>query len=150
MHGQPEGRRELPVEVIFREGRDAAQRVQIQIIFGMPVDVIQHPLHAVALADDVGQAEALQGAAELADRTGLDERWVREWAYNQAAARQAPLKKGAAEKAMTGKLTSQQPQLSNWRISSVSGWPGRAKYSASRSPTRRRAKCSRASRRCCR
>ena len=27
-------------------------------------------------------------SAELADRAGLSERWVREWAYNQAAARQ--------------------------------------------------------------
>ena len=25
-------------------------------------------------------------SAELADAAGLDERWVREWAYNQAAA----------------------------------------------------------------
>src|ERR1700754_4284138 len=45
MHGQPEGRRELPVEMIFRVGRDAAQRVQVQIVIQMPVDVIQHPLH---------------------------------------------------------------------------------------------------------
>src|SRR5262245_53802847 len=45
MHGQPEGRRELPVEMIFREGCDAAQRVQVQIVVQMPVYVIQHPLH---------------------------------------------------------------------------------------------------------
>ena len=45
MHGQPEGRRELPVEVVFREGRDAAHRIQVQIVIQMPVDVIQHPLH---------------------------------------------------------------------------------------------------------
>ncbi len=32
-------------------------------------------------------AEAPLTSAELAERTGLDERWVREWAYNQAAAK---------------------------------------------------------------
>lgn len=36
-----------------------------------------------ALADAVSPLSA----AALAERTGLDERWVREWAYNQAAAR---------------------------------------------------------------
>ena len=45
MHGQPEGRRELPVEVIFRESRDAAHRIQVQIVVQMLVNVIQHPLH---------------------------------------------------------------------------------------------------------
>jgi len=45
MHGQPEGRRELPVEMIFRVGCDIAQRIQVQILVQMPVDVIQHPLH---------------------------------------------------------------------------------------------------------
>jgi hypothetical protein len=35
----------VPVEVIFRVGGDAAQRVQVQILVQMPVDVIQHPLH---------------------------------------------------------------------------------------------------------
>ena len=45
MHGKPEGRRELPVEVIFREGGDAAHRIQVQIVVQMPVNVIQHPLH---------------------------------------------------------------------------------------------------------
>jgi len=45
MHGQPEGRRELPVEMIFREGRDAADRVQVQIAVEVPVHVIQHPSH---------------------------------------------------------------------------------------------------------
>ena len=45
MHGQPEGRRELPVEMIFRIGRDAAQHVQVQIVVGMQVYVIQHPPH---------------------------------------------------------------------------------------------------------
>jgi hypothetical protein len=45
MNGQPEGRRELPVEMIFREGCDAAQRVEVQIGVQMPVYVIQHPLH---------------------------------------------------------------------------------------------------------
>ena len=37
----------------------------------------------VALAD----ADAAITTIELANRTGLSERWVREWAYNQAAAR---------------------------------------------------------------
>ena len=32
-------------------------------------------------------AEAPLASIELAERTGLDERWVREWAYNQAAAK---------------------------------------------------------------
>jgi hypothetical protein len=45
MHGQPEGRRELPVKMIWRIGCDAAQRVQVQIVIQMSVDVIQHPLH---------------------------------------------------------------------------------------------------------
>ncbi|ULR46879.1 hypothetical protein [Rhizobium sp. K102] len=46
MHGQTEGRRELPMEMIFRVGCDIAQRIQVQIIVQMPVYVIQHPLHA--------------------------------------------------------------------------------------------------------
>jgi len=47
----------------------------------------------IHLGDRLGLYSALAAAdepvttAELADRTGLDERWVREWAYNQAAAR---------------------------------------------------------------
>ena len=45
MHGQTEGRRELPVEMIFRVGCDAAQRIQVQIVIQMPIYVIQHPLH---------------------------------------------------------------------------------------------------------
>jgi hypothetical protein len=45
MHGQPEGRPELPVEMEFRKGRDTAYRLQVQIIVEMPVDMVQHPLH---------------------------------------------------------------------------------------------------------
>jgi len=47
----------------------------------------------VHLGDRLGLYRALDAAgrpltsAELAERTGLDERWVREWGYNQAAAR---------------------------------------------------------------
>ena len=47
----------------------------------------------VHLGDRLGLYRALDAAgrplssAELADTAGLDERWVREWAYNQAAAR---------------------------------------------------------------
>ncbi|RLE26451.1 MAG: hypothetical protein DRJ50_00915 [Actinobacteria bacterium] len=35
----------------------------------------------------LASAEAPVSTAELAEMTGLDERWVREWAYNQAAAK---------------------------------------------------------------
>jgi len=45
MHGQREGRREQPMEMVFREGRYAAQHIEVQIVIGMPVYVIQHPLH---------------------------------------------------------------------------------------------------------
>ena len=47
----------------------------------------------VHLGDRLGLYRALADAGEpltsveLAERTGLDERWVREWAYNQAAAK---------------------------------------------------------------
>lgn len=46
----------------------------------------------IHLGDRLGLYGALAGSgplstAELADRVGLDERWVREWAYNQGAAR---------------------------------------------------------------
>ncbi len=47
----------------------------------------------IHLGDALGLYSALKDAggsvssSELADRTGLDERWVREWAYNQAAAK---------------------------------------------------------------
>ena len=46
----------------------------------------------IHLGDRLGLFRALADAgepvtsAELAERTGLAERWVREWAYNQAAA----------------------------------------------------------------
>jgi SAM-dependent methyltransferase len=44
----------------------------------------------VYLGDELGLyralAEGAAGSAELAGRCGLDERWVREWLYNQAAA----------------------------------------------------------------
>ncbi len=47
----------------------------------------------VHLGDQLGLYEAMRSAAapltttELAERAGLHERWVREWAYNQAAAK---------------------------------------------------------------
>jgi 2-polyprenyl-3-methyl-5-hydroxy-6-metoxy-1,4-benzoquinol methylase len=47
----------------------------------------------VHLGDQLGLYEAMKDAGapltttELAERTGLHERWVREWAYNQAAAK---------------------------------------------------------------
>jgi len=46
MHGQPEGGHELPVEMVFRERCDAAQRFQAQITVKMLVYVVQHPLHS--------------------------------------------------------------------------------------------------------
>lgn len=45
MHRETEGRRELPVEVVLRVGGDAAQRVEVQIVVEMPIDMVQHPLH---------------------------------------------------------------------------------------------------------
>ncbi len=47
----------------------------------------------VHLGDQLGLYDAMSSAAvpltttELAERAGLHERWVREWAYNQAAAK---------------------------------------------------------------
>jgi hypothetical protein len=49
MHGQPEGRRELPLEMKFREGRNCTQRVQVQISVEMPVDMVQHPPHPILI-----------------------------------------------------------------------------------------------------
>ena len=43
----------------------------------------------------------------------------------ERSARQAPLKKGAAENSITGSVTIQLPQFSNWPISAVSS-PGPA------------------------
>ena len=45
MHGQPEGRRKLPVEMKLREGRNTAHRVQVQFAVEMPVDIVQHSPH---------------------------------------------------------------------------------------------------------
>jgi hypothetical protein len=45
MQRQPEGRRELPVEMKLREGGDPAYRFQVQIAIEMPVDMVQDPLH---------------------------------------------------------------------------------------------------------
>ena len=47
----------------------------------------------IHLGDRLGLYRALASSdrpltsSELAERSGLDERWVREWAYNQAAAK---------------------------------------------------------------
>ena len=47
----------------------------------------------VHLGDQLGLYQAMKDAGpgltttELAERAGLHERWVREWAYNQAAAK---------------------------------------------------------------
>ena len=54
----------------------------------------------VHLGDRLGLYRALDAAgrplssAELADAAGLDERWVREWAYNQGAAASSALVSG--------------------------------------------------------
>lgn len=42
---------------------------------------------ALGLYPALADADAPVTSTELAKRTGLDERWVREWAYNQAAAK---------------------------------------------------------------
>ncbi|WP_235536942.1 hypothetical protein [Sphingomonas sp. Root241] len=46
MHGQLEGRRELPVEMEFGEGRNAAHRFQVEITVQMLVYIVQRPLHS--------------------------------------------------------------------------------------------------------
>ena len=61
----------------------------------------------VYLGDELGLYRALAegGAAtsaELAERSGLDERWVREWLYNQAAARIARRHARRALRALAG------------------------------------------------
>lgn len=40
----------------------------------------------LGLYDGLAAADSPQTSSELAERTGLDERWVREWAFNQGAA----------------------------------------------------------------
>jgi hypothetical protein len=50
MHGQPEGRRELPVEMKLREGCNTAHRFQVQITVKMPVNIVQHPPHPGLIA----------------------------------------------------------------------------------------------------
>ena len=41
----------------------------------------------LGLFEALGSSDAPVTTFELAEMTGLDERWVREWAYNQAAAK---------------------------------------------------------------
>ncbi|GBQ92662.1 hypothetical protein AA23498_1512 [Acetobacter nitrogenifigens DSM 23921 = NBRC 105050] len=45
MGGEAEGRRELAMEVVFRESGDGAQRIKAQIVVQMTVDVVEHALH---------------------------------------------------------------------------------------------------------
>jgi SAM-dependent methyltransferase len=58
----------------------------------------------IHLGDKLGLYAALAGAegpittAELAERSQLDERWVREWAYNQAAAKLITVDTGPPER----------------------------------------------------
>ena len=65
----------------------------------------------IHLGDKLGLYSALAAAdapvttAELAERAGLDERWVREWAYNQAAAKLIAVDTDAAPGAERFSLT---------------------------------------------
>jgi hypothetical protein len=50
MHGQTEGRRELPMEMISRKGGDTAQRFQTQVAVQIPVNMIKYPEHSGIVA----------------------------------------------------------------------------------------------------
>jgi 2-polyprenyl-3-methyl-5-hydroxy-6-metoxy-1,4-benzoquinol methylase len=69
---------------------DALRLYSFQVFTKLEGAVTSGMIH---LGDRLGLYQALAAAdgplttVELADRTGLHERWVREWAYNQAAAR---------------------------------------------------------------
>ena len=69
---------------------DALKQFQFLVFSKLEGAVTAGMIH---LGDRLGLYRALAAAdaplttAELAERTGLDERWVREWAYNQAAAK---------------------------------------------------------------
>ena len=69
---------------------DALKQFQFLVFTKLEGAVTAGMIH---LGDQLGLYRALADAddaltsAELAARTGLDERWVREWAFNQAAAR---------------------------------------------------------------
>ena len=69
---------------------DALKMYSFQVFSKLEGAVTSGMIH---LGDRLGLYVALKDAAtplssaELAERTGLHERWVREWAYNQAAAR---------------------------------------------------------------
>ena len=69
---------------------DALKQYQFLVFSKLEGAVTSGMIH---LGDRLGLYAALAAAdapltsAELAERTGLDERWVREWAYNQGAAR---------------------------------------------------------------
>ncbi|MBA3281893.1 MAG: class I SAM-dependent methyltransferase [Acidimicrobiia bacterium] len=69
---------------------DVLKSVQFLVFSKLEGAVTAGMIH---LGDRLGLYRALAAAdtaltsAELAERTGLHERWVREWAYNQAAAR---------------------------------------------------------------
>jgi hypothetical protein len=45
MHGQPEDRRKLPVEMKLGKRRNAAHRFQVKVTVKMLVYVVQRPLH---------------------------------------------------------------------------------------------------------
>ena len=68
---------------------DALKRMQFLVFSKLEGAMTAGMVH---LGDRLGLYRALADAAgpltsiELAERAGLDERWVREWAYNQAAA----------------------------------------------------------------
>ncbi|WVV49177.1 hypothetical protein THH46_13465 [Pseudomonas sp. NA13] len=45
IQGQIERRHELPVKMVFRKSRNATQRIQVQAVIKMQVNVIEHLLH---------------------------------------------------------------------------------------------------------
>ena len=49
VHRQAEQGSELAVKVVFRQRRDPAQHVEIEVIVEMPINVIEHPDHACAV-----------------------------------------------------------------------------------------------------
>jgi SAM-dependent methyltransferase len=69
---------------------DALKQYQFLVFSKLEGAVTSGMIHLgdrLGLFDALASADAPLSSAELAGRTGLDERWVREWAYNQAAAR---------------------------------------------------------------
>ena len=69
--------------------QDALGQFQFRLystLQGALTAVLVHLGDRLGLFTALAASAAPQTSAELAERTGLDERWVREWAYNQGAA----------------------------------------------------------------